>query len=368
MLKYGFTTGSCAAAAAKAAAIMAMTKEKIEHITIYTPKGYRFETKLFNTDIFDIGAVCAVKKFSGDDPDVTNGILIFADVRLTDDDIIEVDCGYGIGRVTKPGLQIQVGKAAINSVPMQMIENEVRNVFKMYDYLGGAKITISAPEGKEIAERTFNPKLGIVGGISILGTSGIVEPMSEKALIDTIEVEMNVKKAENPNILIMTPGNYGADFLSRYYGIDIDRAVKCSNFIGASVDMAVKAGFKKILFIGHIGKLVKVAGGIMDTHSKNADCRMEIMTTAALKFTEDIKLLRTVAECSTTDVAIEILKSNGLLEPVMSEITKKIMFYLNKRADNKTEIGVIVFSNEFGVLGKSENAEGILEEAKGVLA
>ena len=155
MLKYGFTTGSCAAAAAKAAAIMAMTKEKIEHITIYTPKGYRFETKLFNTDIFDIGAVCAVKKFSGDDPDVTNGILIFADVRLTDDDVIEVDGGYGIGRVTKPGLQIQVGKAAINSVPMQMIENEVRNVFKMYDYLGGAKITISAPEGKEIAERTL---------------------------------------------------------------------------------------------------------------------------------------------------------------------------------------------------------------------
>ena len=192
--------------------------------------------------------------------------------------------------------------------------------------------------------------------------------MSKKALIDTIEVEMNVKKAENPNILIMTPGNYGADFLSGYYGIDIDRAVKCSNFIGASVDMAVKAGFKKILFIGHIGKLVKVAGGIMDTHSKNADCRMEIMTTAALKFTEDIKLLRTIAECSTTDVAIELLKSNGLLEPVMSEITKKIMFYLNKRADNKTEIGVIVFSNEFGVLGKSENAEGILEEAKGVLA
>lgn len=132
--------------------------------------------------------------------------------------------------------------------------------------------------------------------------------------------------------------------------------------------MAVKAGFKKILFIGHIGKLVKVAGGIMDTHSKNADCRMEIMITVALKFTEDIKLLRTVAECSTTDAAIELLKSNGLLEPVMSEITKKIVFYLNKRADNKTEIGVIVFSNEFGVLGKSENAEEILEEAKGVLA
>lgn len=367
MLKYGFTTGSCAAAAAKAAALMALSGSRQEYISIRTPKGPEFKTAVIDAKISDKQASCAVKKFSGDDPDVTDGMLIFADVRLTDDSNIKIDGGDGIGRVTKAGLQLRPGEAAINIVPRMMIEKEVRDIFSEFAYYGGAEIIISAPMGEKIAEKTFNPRLGITGGISILGTSGIVEPMSEKSLMDTIKAELSVKRAEGGEIIIMAPGNYGADFMKKHYGIDIDKAVKCSNFIGAAVDMAVDIGFKKAVIIGHIGKLVKLAGGIMDTHSRNADCRMEIIAACAIGFTENIEVLRSIISCVTTDSAVDILNRNNILNEVMTEITKKADYYLNKRVNGKIETGLIIFSNEFGILGKTENADRIIKEAKGAL-
>lgn len=282
-MRYGFTTGSCAAAASKAAAYMLLTGKAKNKITIQTPKGIAYTADITDIKRSENEVSCAVIKDGGDDPDVTTGAYIYASVRILHSDtsalckkkqdlvIINIDGGDGVGRVTKPGLDQPVGNAAINHVPREMIEKEVREVCELLDFKGTLDITISVPKGNELAERTFNPRLGIVGGISILGTSGIVEPMSSQALIDTIRVELRQRYSLGYDYVAVAPGNYGLDFMKESYGYDLDRSVKCSNFIGETIDMAADMGFKRMLLTGHIGKLIKVAGGIMNTHSREAD-------------------------------------------------------------------------------------------------
>ena len=220
---------------------------------------------------------CAVKKDSGDDPDVTDGVTACATVSLLPEDRIEIEGGEGVGRVTKAGLAQPVGSAAINPVPREMIRRELGRLKEAAGWEGGFRVLVEIPGGEELARRTFNPRIGIVGGLSVLGTSGIVEPMSEKALIDTIEVEIKVKLAEGRRCLIAAPGNYGLDFLREKWGILPRDTVKCSNYIGETIDLAAEQGAEGLLFVGHIGKLVKVAGGIMNTHSHQGDCRMELL-------------------------------------------------------------------------------------------
>lgn len=282
-MRYGFTTGSCAAAASKAAAYMLLTGKAKNKITIQTPKGIAYTADITDIKRSENEVSCAVIKDGGDDPDVTTGAYIYASVRILHSDtsalckkkqdlvIINIDGGDGVGRVTKPGLDQPVGNAAINHVPREMIEKEVREVCEFLDFKGTLDITISVPKGKALAEKTFNPRLGIVGGISILGTSGIVEPMSSQALIDTIRVELRQRYSFGYDYVAVAPGNYGLDFMKESYGYDLDRSVKCSNFIGETIDMAADMGFKRMLLTGHIGKLIKVAGGIMNTHSREAD-------------------------------------------------------------------------------------------------
>ena len=363
MLKSGFTTGSCAAAAAKAAAMMAADGKKVHNVSIMTPSGTEFRTVVERAEVKNGQALCAVKKYAGDDPDVTDGILIFAEVTLTDEEGIFIDSGKGVGRVTKKGLGIDIGEAAINRVPRLMIEKEVSAVLKQKG-LKGAKVIISAEGGEEIAQRTFNPRLGIEGGISILGTSGIVQPMSRKALMDAIKAEMRVKRENEGNILLITPGNYGAEFIKDHYKTDMDKALKCSNFIGETVETAVEYGFEKILLIGHLGKLVKLAGGIGDTHSKNADCRMEILAANSALCTDDIKAVRETALCNTTEEAVNVLKKYGILHNVMEMIVKKAGAYLTRLTEGRAEIGIIMFTNEMGVLAETANARSILEKIK----
>ena len=273
LLRCGYTTGSCAALAAMGAAGLLLTGEKPESLALVIPKGLRVELEPSRCLWEGDAARCAVIKDAGDDPDVTNGIEISALVKRTEQGIV-INGGRGVGRVTKPGLDQPVGSAAINSVPRKMILAAVESVCAACGYGGGLSVVIEAEGGEKIAQRTFNPQLGIVGGISILGTSGIVEPMSEQALLDTIALEIRQAKAADPERLILTPGSYGMDFLTAKLPElkEIPRA-KCSNFIGDAIDMAVLEGFSQLLLVGHVGKLVKLAGGVMNTHSKTADCR-----------------------------------------------------------------------------------------------
>lgn len=357
-MRYGFTTGSCAAAAAKAAAYMLLTGKRKDEITIETPKGILYTAELLDISRKESEVSCAVEKDGGDDPDITTGAFIYAKVSYGEgtEQKIEIDGGAGVGRVTKPGLDQLVGNAAINRVPREMIEKEVMQVCRLADYKGSLRIEISVPDGEELAGQTFNPRLGIVGGISILGTSGIVEPMSSQAILDTIRTELNVRKAQGFDYVAVSPGNYGQDFMKKTYGYDLDRSVKCSNFIGDTIDMAAESGFHKLLLTGHIGKLIKVAGGIMNTHSGEADCRMELLAAFSVREEVEPEKIRQVLDCVTTEEAIRILADSGKLQGVMETVAERICFYLEKRAKGKLQIDCILYANEFGELARSKGA------------
>lgn len=363
-LYFGYTTGSCAAAASKAATIMLFTGKKVDSIELMTPKGILLTLSILDIQIEKEYVKCAIKKYSGDDPDVTNGILVYSKVSKNQVNKINIDGGIGVGRVTKKGLEQPVGKAAINKVPQEMITHNVKEVLNDFEYSGGVDIEISIPEGVEKAKKTFNPRLGIEGGISVLGTSGIVEPMSEAALIESIRVEMKMRVVQGGEFLIITPGNYGSSFTLENLMIDDRFLVKCSNYVGEAIDIALELGIKGILFISHIGKLIKVAGGIMNTHSSNADSRLEIFAANAINAGADIETAKAILNCTTTDEAISLIKDKSIYTETFNSIVEKAKYYLDKRAHEEINTAVIVFSNEYGELGRTNNVDEILDRIK----
>ena len=366
-LRFGYTTGSCAAGAARGAAELLLGEDEIEEAELMTPKGILLHLELLDMKRDENAASCAVRKDAGDDPDTTNGILVYAKVekfqiRSDMEDRIVIDGGTGVGRVTKPGLSQKIGEAAINPVPRAMILQAVEEIADRYHYEGGLKVTISVPEGEKIARKTFNPRLGIVGGISILGTSGIVEPMSEKALIDSIRVEMSQHAAMGEQYMLVTPGNYGADYLREHMALPFEKNIKCSNYVGETIDMAVDMGVKGILFISHIGKFVKVAAGIMNTHSHSADARMEVLCANAIRAGGDLACARSILQCNTTDEALRVLDENHILRETMKEITDRIQVYLDHRSYQQILLGAVIFSNEYGYLGQTEHAAELINK------
>lgn len=355
-LRCGYTTGSCAAAAAKAAAEMLISGNRISTVQINTPKGILLDLDVLDAEISDNYAECAIKKDSGDDPDITDGILVYAKVsRLTFG--IEITGGKGVGIVTKAGLDQAVGAYAINSVPRKMITLAVGEIAEKYDYHGGFKVEISVPEGENIAKKTFNPRMGIVDGISIIGTSGIVEPMSNSALIETIRLEEKMRRAEGHNTLLLTIGNYSEGYIQRSMPFALEKSVKCSNFIGEAIDIALEFGFESILIIGHIGKLVKLGAGIMNTHSAQADGRMDVLVTCGLLAGADSEMLRKLPDCVTVDAALDILKTSGMLEKTLEILADRAEYYLNAKVKNSIEIGAIMFSAKHPVTVKTSLAD-----------
>ncbi len=381
LMRRGYTTGSCAAAASKAAAVMLLSGEETDSIKLDTPKGITL-----TLDVLDIlrgpgFARCAIRKDSGDDPDDTNGTLIYATVSSLHagipeeelvmqphtasveqlDDRVEIWGGIGVGKVTKPGLSCKVGGPAINPVPRKMITREVLAAMNQYGCDETLRVVISIPDGTAIAPKTFNPRLGIEGGISVLGTSGIVEPMSDRALIDTMYTEMDSRKANGYKDLLVFFGNYGADFTRDEMKIDISTAVTCSNFVGELLDYAVLQGFESVLIIGHSGKLIKLAQGVMNTHSKYADCRSEFLALQAMFHGASPAVGKEIYQALTTDEMTKILKREGLFEAVMEEAARKIDFYMQKRVHGKLKTGAILFSNVYGILGETAGAEELLK-------
>ena len=378
-LRRGWTTGTCAQAAAAAAAqaLLAgsLPREGADWaVTVHLPDGQPFTLSVQSGKIEKrdsqgrpLAVTCKVKKDSGDDPDVTDGVTVCATVSFFSEDRIEIDGGQGIGRVTKPGLSQPVGSAAINPVPRQMIQKELVRLKEAAGWEGGFQVLVEIPGGEKLAQRTFNPRIGIVGGLSVLGTSGIVEPMSEKALIDTIEVEIKVKLAEGRRCLIAAPGNYGLDFLRDRWGILARDTVKCSNYIGETIDLAAEHGAEGLLFVGHIGKLVKIAGGIMNTHSRWGDCRMELLASSALRAGLSGERAAALLGCNTTEDALQILTEKERRK-VMDCLLEKIHTYLNIRAQSSAQrdmkTGAVLFSNVYGVLGMTRYGEELLARGR----
>lgn len=359
-LRLGYTTGSCAAAAAKAAAVMLLTGRRLETVALLTPKGIRLELEVREVETGPGYVSCAIAKDAGDDPDVTNGALIFARVSRREEPGIVIDGGPGVGRVTKPGLDQPPGAAAINRVPRQMIAAAVKAECAAAGYGGGMQVVISIPGGGAAARKTFNPGLGIEGGLSILGTSGIVEPMSEQAIVDTIAAAQRQAAASGAKRIVLTPGNYGLDFLRSRTDLQAVPWVKCSNFIGDALDIAAVEGFASVLLAGHIGKLVKLAGGVMNTHSKYADCRLELFCAHAALCGANTETCRALTQCATTDGAVRVLDRAGLRQPVLTSLLDAIQRHLERRAGGAFQVGAIVFSNEYGVLGQTKTVEEII--------
>jgi cobalt-precorrin-5B (C1)-methyltransferase len=361
-MRFGYTTGSCAAAACKGATEILLGGKLQETVTLMTPKGILLTLELKDIQIETDKVTCAIRKDAGDDPDTTNGILVYATVEKTKEQGITLDGGIGVGRVTKAGLSQKIGEAAINPVPKSMILRAATEIAEKYDYEGGLKIIIAVPEGVEIGKKTFNPRLGIVGGISILGTSGIVEPMSEAALVQSIRVEMKQHFSQGEEYLLVTPGNYGADYLREHMNLPYEKNIKCSNYVGETIDMAIDMGVKGILFIAHIGKFVKVAAGIMNTHSHSADARMEVLASNAIRAGAPLECAKEILNASTTDEALDILNRYQMTQGTMKEVLDRIQFYLNHRSYEQILLGAVVFSNTCGYLGQTADAAKLIEK------
>ena len=372
----GYTSGSCACGATKAALIMHLEKRNINEVRIGTPKGVDLDLKIDNISRGKDWVQCSVKKDGGDDIDATHGMDIFARLELVqadqvpdfrsdlDSDYLFITSGQGIGRVTKKGLDIRPGRPAINRVPLNMILKVVQEILDeagldIYDYLGGRKIlvTIFAPQGQEIAKKTFNSNLGIEGGISIIGTTGIVDPMSDEGWKKALSAELAIKRAEGRETIILVPGNIGRDIMAKSYGADLDGIVKMSNFIGYMLMETKRLGFKRVIVGGHIGKLIKLSGGITNSHSRVADARREIMVANLALLGAPLELLKEVDACLSTDAMVDIIRKAGysqVFKVLADKAASKAKVYMRLGQEDHIDIEVYLFSMDGSLLGKSQ--------------
>ena len=363
LLRCGYTTGTCAALGAAGAARLLLTGHAPESVGLRTPKGIVVEVAPQFCRLTADGAACAIVKDGGDDIDATTGLPVIAAVTLLPGAprTVTIDGGAGVGRVTKPGLDQPVGAAAINRVPRQMIAEALLREADAVGYGGGFAVVISIEGGEAAAKRTFNPHLGVEGGLSVLGTSGIVEPMSQQALLDTLQIEIH-QAALKSRRLILAPGNYGLDYLAANYpALHEIPVVKISNFIGEALDMAAAEHFAEVLLVGHVGKLVKLAGGIMNTHSRCADCRTELFCAHAALCGADAATCRALMDAATTDACLDILDAAQLREPVMASLLTAIQTHLDRRAAGAFKVGAVLFSNRNGPLGQTKTADTLLK-------
>lgn len=361
-LRRGYTTGTCAAAAAAAAAEALLTGSTVRQVRVTLPGSVEALLPVEELRFTGHSVFCSVVKRAGDDPDVTDGMAIGAAVSLQEEPGITLSGGPGVGVVTGPGLQVPPGEAAINPVPRRMIAENVAAVCRAHGWDKGLRVVVSAENGEEIAKKTFNPRLGIVGGISILGTTGIVEPMSERALIETIHVLIDKARARDPRKIAVSPGNYGRDYCLKHLSFDLERSVKFSNYVGETLDYLVYRGFEEVLLVGHVGKLVKLAAGVMNTHSREADCRMEVLAVHSVLQGGDPSLVGEIMACRTTDEALAILDRLGLTERVMGSVLEKALEQINYRTHGALRVEMILFTTGDRLLAQTPGAERLARE------
>lgn len=359
----GYTTGSCATAAAKVAALMVLRQQVINQISIVTPSGVTLRLNVEQPLICGQQASAAIRKDGGDDVDATHGMLIFAQVALNDSGSIGIVGGEGVGTVTRKGIGLPVGSSAINRTPLHTIEEAVREVIGPER---GAEIVIFAPEGEERAQKTYNGRLGILGGISIIGTTGIVTPMSEESWKRSLALELEMKRAQGMTSVILVPGNHGERFVQEQMQLNGDRVVTMSNFVGYMLQETQRLGFRRVVLVGHLGKLIKVAAGIFHTHSHIADGRMETLVTRLALMGAPRELLQAVFECSTTEAAMELIEQHGL-QAVYNDIAQAICARINQMlrfAVQPLQCDAVLFSFDNIVLGSNRPVNDIVADLR----
>ena len=343
VLREGFTTGSCASAAALACCLWQRDGACPAQVSLRVPAGKVYTPVIIPHE----DGSCGVIKDSGDDPDITNGTEVVAKVEpLQENGPIVFCAGEGVGTVTEAGLKIPVGEPAINPVPRQMIEDAVRSVYGER----ALKVTVSVPGGEELAKKTFNPRLGIVGGISILGTSGIVRPMSDEALRESLYVELKMRIAQGRKNLVFAFGNQGEEAMKRLFPNAC--IVQISNEVGFMLDSALELGAEHILLGGHPGKLSKVAAGVMQTHSKYGDARLEAIITHLARMKAPVELIENVYACKTTDAAMNLIQEAGYHE-VWNLMAYAAQKYCSLRVRREVKINIVYLDAQGNIIGKT---------------
>ena len=350
-LREGVSTGSCMTGGAAASAIWQMTGRCPDVIEVETPIG-----KTLYLEVIPEGdGACGIIKDAGDDPDVTHGSEIITSVEiLKEDGPIRFVGGEGIGMVTQEGLKIPPGDWAINPVPRQMAEKALRKIIGEK----AAVVTVRIPGGEAIAQKTFNPRLGIVGGLSVLGTTGIVRPMSEEAMKDSLLAELQMYAKQGFHEILFVLGTTGENALKELYG-EFKCILQVSNYIGYMIEEAVELGFTSILIGGFVGKLVKVASGTMNTHSHVADGRIETICTHVALHGAPVETIRKIYDCYTTKSAMEVVEEEGY-QAIWPDIAQKASLCCMKTAHQMAEVGIILLDSKNNVLAESENAHQVL--------
>lgn len=354
-LREGVSTGSCMTGGAAAAALWLTTGTCPAVVKVETPIGKTLYLDVIPKTI----GTCAIRKDAGDDPDVTHGSEIVTTVEiLPQKGDISFRGGEGIGVVTQEGLKLPAGEPAINPVPREMTRKALREI------LGerGAIVTVSVPGGTELAKKTFNPRLGIEGGLSILGTTGIVRPMSEEAMKDSLLVELDMYARQGYHSILFVLGTTGENALKAEYG-EFACVLQVSNYIGFMIEEAVERGFQNILLGGFVGKLVKVASGTMNTHSHVADGRLETICTHAALHGASKEVIQKIYSCVTTKAAMKIVEEEGLMD-IWADMAEKASQYCQKTAHHMANVGVIFLDGENQILAQSKNAEQVLEQVR----
>ncbi len=354
-MRSGYTTGSCAAAGMKAALLYLLKREAVSSVTVLSPQDQEIRVPVESVDIKDdCRASAVVIKDGGDDPDITHGVPITTDVELTDKPGLVFKAGAGVGMVTKPGLSIPVGEPAVNPGPREMMRRVYCELVSPHQ---GVIVTIHVKNGAQLASKTLNPVLGVEGGISIIGTSGIVKPMSEEGFKDSLVPQLSVIRAAGEDTVVLTPGRIGMDAANHLH-IRKELLAETSNFIGFMLEKSVENGLKNIVLLGHLGKLVKVASGSFHTHNRMSDGRMETLAAYAGMNGASPEVMKEIYRCLTTEAAMEIIAREGL-QHIYGQIAERAAQRAARYIYHEAKVGVILITLEGDVLAADKNAQEI---------
>lgn len=362
-LRSGYTTGACAAAGVKAALLFEQGEEW-DSVELRALDGTELVIPVKNVTKENGAVIAEVVKFSGDDPDITNGVSVFTTVRHLPEGEPEVifKAGEGIGTVTKPGLSVPVGEPSINPGPRQLIRNVVAEVLGTEQV--PLEVTISIPAGVELAKQTLNPILGVEGGISVIGTTGVLRPMSEEGFKNSLVPQIDVAKAAGYKSLIFVPGKIG-ERLAGQWQLPTQAMVQTSNFIGFMLEAAQQRGIERVLLFGHIGKLIKVAAGCFYTHNRIADGRLETMAAYGAAAGLDTAGVQAVLGANTTEDALAVLEGAGLRESVCQTLAERASLRAQRYLFQKMQVGTVMVTLTGELLGMDETAKEICKELGG---
>lgn len=359
-MRHGYTTGSCATAMTKAAIQAVVTGQVPDEVTIFLPVGQFATFKVETSEIQGDAIMCETIKDAGDDPDATHKARIQSTVRLTDVPGIHLDGGVGVGRVTKAGLPVPVGLAAINPVPRKMITGVVQEAIDTYALERGIEVIISVPDGEEIAKKTLNGRLGILGGISILGTRGTVVPFSNSAYMASIVQALNVAKEAGCDHVVITTGGRSEKYaMKQYPDLPEESFIEMGDFVGFTLKHIARKKFAKVSLVGMMGKFSKVAQGVMMVHSKSAPISFEFLATIAQKSGVEEPLLNEILTANTASQVGEILQGN---EVFFEALCKNCCYYALAHMNTEISVSTSLYAMNGDCLGKAENIEKLHED------